>query len=130
MERLCYIMDRLELVKQLFRIESTDNNYKFRGFEYTELEITDLLDMVAILDAQGLYELYEYCPEMFNEVVSDYLSTPHVGKKLSLALFLPLEHLTVMLIMETEPRVLDVLDLRSKLEKQGKDLSDYNGDEI
>jgi hypothetical protein len=35
-----------------------------------------------------------------------------------------------MLIMETEPRVLDVLDLRSKLEKQGKDLSDYNGDEI
>lgn len=123
-------MDRVDLVRQLFRIESRDGQLKFRGYEYTDLEVTDLMDMVAILDAQGVYELYEYCPEMFNEVVSDYLSTPHVGKKLSLALFLPLDTLTVMFISETEPRVLDLLNLRSKLESQGKDLEDYEGDEV
>lgn len=123
-------MDRVDLVRQLFRIESRDGQFKFRGYEYTELEFTDLIDMVAILDAQGVYELYEYCPDMFNEAVTDYLSVPHVGKKMSLALFLPLDILTVMFISETEPRVLDLLNLRSKLESQGKDLEDYEGDEV
>lgn len=123
-------MDRVDLVRQLFRIESRDGQFKFRGYEYTELEFTDLIDMVAILDAQGVYELYEYCPDMFNEAITDYLSVPHVGKKMSLALFLPLDILTVMFISETEPRVLDLLNLRSKLESQGKDLEDYEGDEV
>ena len=71
-----------------------------------------------------------YCPEMFNEVVADYLSVTHVGKKLELAMFLPLDVLTLMFISETEPRVLDMLNLRSKLDKEGKDLEDYVNNEI
>lgn len=123
-------MKRTDLVRSLFSIESKDNSFKFNGYEYTELEVTDLLDMVSILDTQGVYELYSYCPEMFNEVVADYLSVPHVGKKLALAMFLPLDVLTVMFISETEPRVLDMLNLRSKLDKEGKDLEDYVNNEI
>ena len=123
-------MDRTDIVRKLFRIESNKDELKLRGFSYTELEFTDLMDMVAILDRQGVYELYEYCPEMFQEAITDYLSVPHVGKKMALALFMPLETLTVMFISETEPRVLDMLDLRSKLERNGKELEDYEGDEI
>lgn len=120
-------MDRVDIVRSLFRIDSTGDEIKFHGFNYTELEFTDLIDMVAILDAQGVYELYEYCQEMFDEALKDYLEVPHVGKKMALAMFMPIESLTVMFISETEPRVLDMLDLRSKLEKQGKDLEDYDG---
>lgn len=124
-------MERVDIVRELFRLESTNDEIKFRGFNYTELEFTDLIDMVAILDAQGVYELYSYCQDMFDEAIKDYLELPHVGKKMALAMFMPLDSLTVMFISETEPRVLDLLDLRSKLEKQGKDLSDYEGnDEI
>lgn len=122
-------MERVDIVRELFRLESTNEEIKFRGFNYTELEFTDLIDMVAILDAQGVYELYAYCQDMFNEAIKDYLEVPHVGKKMALAMFMPLDSLTVMFISETEPRVLDLLDLRSKLEKQGKDLSDYEGND-
>ena len=55
-------MDRTDIVRKLFRIESNKDELKLRGFSYTELEFTDLMDMVAILDRQGVYELYEYCP--------------------------------------------------------------------
>lgn len=121
------INDKVEIVRDLFRIESTNEEYKLRGFNYTELEVTDLLDMVAILDSQGVYELYSYCQDMFDEALKDYLEVPHVGKKMALAMFMPLDSLAVMFISETEPRVLDMLDLRSKLEEKGKDLSDYEG---
>ena len=43
-------MDRTDIVRKLFRIESNKDELKLRGFSYTELEFTDLMDMVAILD--------------------------------------------------------------------------------
>lgn len=121
--------DKLKLLKELFILNFEDEKnpfFEFLGDKYTPLEYEDMIDATAIMNETCTFELFEIDSEYLESLWGELSDLDQAGKKIPLALFVKMNLLTPMIILESDMRLVHILNKRVELEESGKTVFDLS----
>ena len=120
--------DKTWVTKNLFIKKGED--WEFCNYLYTDMEYTDLVDTVSVLDNNNTFEFIEICPDIVEEVYHEFLETNLASKILPFILFAKMEDVMPFIMGVSDPRILSVINWRKMLDSKGVTIGDFVEDKV
>jgi hypothetical protein len=111
------------IAKNLFVKKNED--WMFCDFLYTDMEVTDLIDTVSVLDNNNTFEIIDICPDIVDDVYQEFLKTNLVSKILPFILFCNLQDIMPFVIGISDPRILSVINWKKSFDEKQKSIADF-----